>query len=227
MQDTDEAEPAEVEEVIKVVTTAKLMTEVVTTATTTITAAQVPKASAARRRKGVVIHDPEETATASVIVHSEAKSKDKGKGILIEEPKPLKRQAQIEKSESSKQRAAKKQRIDEEIQQLKTHLQIVPNDEKDVYTEATPLELKVPVVDYQIHHEHNKPYFKIIKADGTHKLFLSFITILKNFDREDLEMLWKLVQERFQSSEPKNFSDDFLLNTFKIMFENPNVEVNI
>nr|GFD05288.1 hypothetical protein [Tanacetum cinerariifolium] len=40
-------------------------------------------------------------------------------------------------------------------------------------------------------------------------------------------MLWKLVQERFQSSEPKNFSDEFLLNTFKIMFEKPNVEASI
>nr|GEU65465.1 hypothetical protein [Tanacetum cinerariifolium] len=58
MQDTDEAEPAKVKEVIEVVTVAKLMTEVVTTTATTITAAQVPKASAPRRRKGVVIQDP-------------------------------------------------------------------------------------------------------------------------------------------------------------------------
>nr|GEY84086.1 hypothetical protein [Tanacetum cinerariifolium] len=79
-KDTNEAEPAKVEEVIEVVTAAKLITEVVTIASTTITAAQVvPKASAPRRRKGVVIHDLEETATASVIIHSEVKSKDKGK----------------------------------------------------------------------------------------------------------------------------------------------------
>nr|GEX66996.1 hypothetical protein [Tanacetum cinerariifolium] len=136
MQDTNEAEPAEVEEVIEVVTAAKLMTEVVTTAATTISAAQVPKASAPRRRRGVIIQDLEEAATASVIVQSEVKSK----GILVEEPKPLKRQAQIE---------------------------------------------------------------------------------------EDLEMLWKLIQEGFQSSEPKNFSDDFLLNTLKVMFEKLNVEASI
>nr|GEX45036.1 hypothetical protein [Tanacetum cinerariifolium] len=49
--------------------------------------------SAARRRKGVVIRDPAETATPSTIVHSEQKSKDKGKGILVEDPKPLKKQA--------------------------------------------------------------------------------------------------------------------------------------
>nr|GFA72221.1 hypothetical protein [Tanacetum cinerariifolium] len=100
MQDTNEAEPAEVEEVIEAVTAAKLMTEVVTTAATTITVAQVPKASAPRRRRGVVIKDLKEIATASVIMHSEVKSKDKGKGILIKEPKPLKRQAQIEQDEA-------------------------------------------------------------------------------------------------------------------------------
>nr|GEY64559.1 hypothetical protein [Tanacetum cinerariifolium] len=66
----------------------------------TITAAQVPKASALRKRRCVVIHDPEETATPSVIMHSEVQSKDKGKGILIEEPKPLKRQEQIEQDEA-------------------------------------------------------------------------------------------------------------------------------
>nr|GEU98609.1 hypothetical protein [Tanacetum cinerariifolium] len=278
--DDDVAEPAEVKEAIEVVT-----------------AALMPKASAPRRRRGVIIQDPEEAATASLSVQSEVKSKDKGKRILVEEPKPLKRQAHIEqdkayareleaehnaninwnevieqvkkkekqdntmdffkgmtyteirpifgnhfnsivaflekgekeieeeeskeskrKRESSEQKAAKKQRIDEEVEELKTHLQIVPNDEDDVYTEATPLALKVPVVDYQIHTEHNKPYYKIIRADETHQLFLSFISLLRNFDREDLEMLWKIVQERFESSEPKNFSDDFLLNALETMF---------
>nr|GEX94295.1 hypothetical protein [Tanacetum cinerariifolium] len=43
----------------------------------------------------------------------------------------------------------------------------------------------------------------------------------------DEEMLWKIVQERFASSEPKNFLDDFLLNTLKAMFEKPNVEAHI
>nr|GEV36529.1 hypothetical protein [Tanacetum cinerariifolium] len=98
--DDDEAEPAELKEVIEVVTTPKLMTEVVTTAATTITVAPMPKASALRRRRGVIIHDPKEIATPSIIVHSEPKSKDKGKGILVKEAKPLKRQAQIEQDEA-------------------------------------------------------------------------------------------------------------------------------
>nr|GEU99031.1 hypothetical protein [Tanacetum cinerariifolium] len=85
----------------------------------------------------------------------------------------------------------------------------------------------VPVVDYQIHHENNNPYYKIIRADGSHKLFLSFITLLKNFNREDLETLWKLVKERFETTEPKNFSYDFLLNILKIMFKKPVIKANV
>nr|GEU71716.1 hypothetical protein [Tanacetum cinerariifolium] len=52
--------------------------------------------STSRRRKGVVIRDLEESAIPSTIIHIEAKPKEKGKGIIVEEPKPLKKQAQIE-----------------------------------------------------------------------------------------------------------------------------------
>nr|GEY70579.1 hypothetical protein [Tanacetum cinerariifolium] len=106
MQD-DEVEPAELQKVVEVVTTAKLIVEVVTASSATITAAAptltivaaptlTTAPSAARKRKGVVIRDSKETATPSTIIHTEAKSKDKEKRILLEEPKPLKKQAQIE-----------------------------------------------------------------------------------------------------------------------------------
>nr|GEV27939.1 hypothetical protein [Tanacetum cinerariifolium] len=93
MQD-DELEPAELQEVVEVVTTAKLMTEVIIAASPTITATTTPitaatltsAPSATRRRKRIVIKDPEETATPFIIIHSEPKSKDKGKWILVEEP---------------------------------------------------------------------------------------------------------------------------------------------
>nr|GEZ44744.1 reverse transcriptase domain-containing protein [Tanacetum cinerariifolium] len=71
MQETDEADPVKVEE-----------------------------ASAPRRRRGVIIQDHEEAATTSLSVQSEVKSKDNVKGILVEVPKPLKRQAQIEQDEA-------------------------------------------------------------------------------------------------------------------------------
>nr|GEX91791.1 hypothetical protein [Tanacetum cinerariifolium] len=106
----EESELTELQKVVDIVTTAKIITEVVTVVSTTITAADVPIPAAAlalttapsRRTKRVVIRDPEEsttTTTTSTIIHSEAKSKGKGKGILVEEPKPLKKQAQIEQDE--------------------------------------------------------------------------------------------------------------------------------
>nr|GEV65274.1 putative ribonuclease H-like domain-containing protein [Tanacetum cinerariifolium] len=223
MQD-DEVEPAELQEVVELVTTTKLITKVVTAASAIITAAapQLTTAtaptlttvpSAARRRKGVVIRDPKETATPSTIIHSEAKSKDKGKGILdevidhverkekddndVKRYKALKRKPQMEAqarkdmmiyltnktkeqieeedsralkriNESQEDKAAKKQKLDEEVEELRKHLQIVPNDDDDVYIEATPLVLKVPIVDYEIYTENNKPYYKIKRADGSH-----------------------------------------------------------
>nr|GFB80368.1 hypothetical protein [Tanacetum cinerariifolium] len=41
------------------------------------------------------------------------------------------------------ERAAKRRKLDEEVEDLKRHLQIVPNKDDDVYTEATPLVRKV------------------------------------------------------------------------------------
>nr|GEY83021.1 integrase, catalytic region, zinc finger, CCHC-type, peptidase aspartic, catalytic [Tanacetum cinerariifolium] len=51
--------------------------------------------------------------------------------------------------------------------------------------------------------------------------------VCRNFDREDLEVLWELVKERFASSKPKNFSDDFLLTTLTYMFEKPDVQAQV
>nr|GEZ69806.1 hypothetical protein [Tanacetum cinerariifolium] len=91
-------------------------------------------------------------------------------------------------NETLAQKAAKRRRVNEEaedVEELKQHLEIVPNEDDDVYT--TPLARKVPVLDYQIVHINNKPHFKIVRADETHQLYVSFITLLKSFDREDLE----------------------------------------
>nr|GEX70087.1 hypothetical protein [Tanacetum cinerariifolium] len=130
-------------------------------------------------------------------------------------------------SESQAEKVAKKQKLYEEVEVLKKHLQIVPNDDDDVYIEATPLARKVLVVDYEIYTENNKPNYKIMRADGSRQLFLSFLSLLRNFDREDLEVLWQLVKERFSSSKPKNFSNDFLLTTLTYMFEKPDVQAQV
>nr|GEY37554.1 hypothetical protein [Tanacetum cinerariifolium] len=78
-------------------------------------------------------------------------------------------------NETLAQKSAKRKRLNEEdkdVEEIKQHLEIVPDEDDDVYTEATLLARKVPVVDHQIIHLNNKPRYKIIRADGTHQLYL-------------------------------------------------------
>nr|GFA65445.1 hypothetical protein [Tanacetum cinerariifolium] len=124
-------------------------------------------------------------------------------------------------NETPAQKAAKRRKLNEEAQEakdLKKRLEVVDDEDDDVFIEATPLAIKVYVVDYQIVLIDNKPRFKIIRVDETHQFF---ITLLKNFDREDMENLWGIVKKRFSTSKPTNFSDEYLLLTLKTMFEKP------
>nr|GFA65902.1 hypothetical protein [Tanacetum cinerariifolium] len=258
MQEDD----SEVQEVVEVVTTAKLITDVVTAAfqvsaasatipatkPSILAAAPTVVAAYTKRRKGVIIRDPEEELSSKTPAET-PKLKDKGKGILIKTPKRMKKKDQIELdaeyarklheeinkdneeinkdidwdaaidhirckyevsaevkremeeedqevlksiNETPAQKAAKRRKLNKKAQEaedLKKHLEIVNDEDDDVFTEATPLRRKVPIVDYYIVVINNKPRFKIIKADETHQLYISFITLLKNFDREDLEDL--------------------------------------
>nr|GFA03420.1 hypothetical protein [Tanacetum cinerariifolium] len=101
-----EEEP-KVQEVVEVVTTGKLITEVVTAASTPVSVASIiipavalvkVAAASTRRRRGVVIRDPEEESTDKT--SAETKSKDMGKGKMVEEPKPMKKKQHVEMDEA-------------------------------------------------------------------------------------------------------------------------------
>nr|GEV47868.1 hypothetical protein [Tanacetum cinerariifolium] len=98
--------------------------------------------------------------------------------------------------------------------------QKVPDDEDDVFVNVAPLSSKSPtIVDYKIYKEEKKEHFQIIRVNGNHQMYLSFSIMLKNFDREDLKVLWKIVKESFKESQPKEVLDVFLWHTLKVMFE--------
>nr|GFA70852.1 hypothetical protein [Tanacetum cinerariifolium] len=145
----------------------------------------------------------------------------------VRQEKKVKVESPKREGKSLEQDIIKNQKIEQETEELKKHLEIIPDDDDDVYTDDTPLASKISIFDYKIHTKRNKPYIKIIRADGNQRLFLSFSTMMKIFDREHLESLWKIDRERFEKTEPENYSDDYLLNTLKIVFEKPNIEANI
>nr|GEV65484.1 hypothetical protein [Tanacetum cinerariifolium] len=199
----DETKPSKVKQVVDVVTTAKIITEVVTAVSITITAVEVPvpaattiaivpKLTAAprRRTKGVVIRDPEESSTTtSTIIPAETKSKYKGKGILnvagfkmdyfkgmsyddirpiferyfdsnmaflqktIEQIKEEESRALKRINETLAEKAAKRKKLDEEVEELKIHLQIVPNEDGDIITFTTTLDQTLNVVRLEVEEE--------------------------------------------------------------------------
>ncbi|GJW53703.1 hypothetical protein Tco_0097788 [Tanacetum coccineum] len=124
-------------------------------------------------------------------------------------------------------KAMKRLEEDKESEELKQCLEIVLDDGDDLTIDATPLSTKsLTIVDYKIHKEGKKSFFQIIRADGKHQMYLTFGKMLKNFDREDLEVLWSIVKARFKKTEPANYMDNFLLLNLKTMFEH-HVEDNV
>nr|GEV84597.1 hypothetical protein [Tanacetum cinerariifolium] len=248
-----EDEP-EVQEVVDVVITAKLITEVVTAASESITvasttiAAAEPQVLAATITAALVEMDEEYARKLHkelnkdidwdvAIDHTEAQARrnmvmylknvagfrldyfkemsyddirlifgakfNSNIAFLLKSKEQLKEEENraIESiNETPAQKTAKRRKLNEKVEDLKRHLEIMPDEDDDVYTKATLLTRKVPVVDYEIIH---------------------------NFDREDLESLWSLVKERFSTSKPYNFSDDFLLTTLGAMFERPDRQAQV
>nr|GEX23042.1 hypothetical protein [Tanacetum cinerariifolium] len=109
-------------------------------------------------------------------------------------------------NETPAQKAAKRRKMNEDVKDLK-HLEIVPDEDDDVYTEATPIARKVPVLDYQIVHFNNKAHYKIILADGTHQLYEMMYKI--NLFRHLLQLLHHHNHLKIFHPDPKvDTSDD-------------------
>nr|GEU71661.1 hypothetical protein [Tanacetum cinerariifolium] len=166
MMDVNEEELADVEEVLEVVKAAKLMTEVVTTAGAT-------KVSVPRNKRGVIIQDLKETTTIATVQPKEAFDTSSSQkeydcifekhdwfqdgllqGMTYDEIRPI-----FKKHYNYNQ--AFLDGVNEGVKVSKTEVSSKRED-------ATPLATKIPIIDYKIHTERNRPYFKIIKADGNH-----------------------------------------------------------
>ncbi|GJU28697.1 hypothetical protein Tco_1167318 [Tanacetum coccineum] len=60
-----------------------------------------------------------------------------------------------------------------------------------------PFATKPPsIVDGKIHKEGQTSYYQITRADESSKMYLVFSQLLKSFDMEDLETLWRLVKAK-------------------------------
>nr|GEU45141.1 hypothetical protein [Tanacetum cinerariifolium] len=134
---------------------------------------------------------------------------------------------ELELESTKKQKLAEQEQAkvaNDDTAELKRCLEIVSEDDDTVAIEATPVSSKSPIiVDYKIYREGKKSYFKIIRADGNSQNYLTFGTMFKNFNREDLEVLRSIVKKRFKKTKPVDDMDNLLFQTLKTMFD-PHVE---
>ncbi|GKD73031.1 hypothetical protein Tco_1331313 [Tanacetum coccineum] len=175
------------------------------------------------QQRSIITELVEESSKKSEVIEESSK-----KAKVMEESSK-KAEAEIAQESSSKrarealeQESSKKQKLEEdkESEELKQCLEIVPDDGDDVTIDVTPLSTKsLTIVDFKIYKEGKKSNFKIIRADGNSQMYLTFGKMLKNFDREDLEVIWSIVKARFKKIEPVNYMDNFLLLNLKSMFE--------
>ncbi|GJS21199.1 hypothetical protein Tco_0449831 [Tanacetum coccineum] len=75
------------------------------------------------------------------------------------------------------------------------------------------------IVDWEIVSEGKISSYHIIRAGGNSKRYTTLVNLLQDFDREDLENLWKLVKARFAETRPEGDYERVLFGDFKVMFE--------
>ncbi|GJS47600.1 hypothetical protein Tco_0597721 [Tanacetum coccineum] len=118
---------------------------------------------------------------------------------------------------TKKKRVAEEALLQESFKKLRTAqvLEIVPVEEFRV--EA--LQTKYPIIDWEIHTEDSRKYWKIIRVSNITEAYQIFEDMLKAFDKEDLDTLWSLVKEKFRSVEPTEDMERALWVELKRLYE--------
>nr|GEX55886.1 putative ribonuclease H-like domain-containing protein [Tanacetum cinerariifolium] len=193
---------------VQVTTAATTPTILIDEATLAQALAELKYAKPKTKVKGIVFHKPEESTitTTPAILKPKSQMFDRAfkrvntfvdyRTELVEESSMKTEEEEIEGSFKKartelEQESSKKQKIDDDkdTNELKQLVKIIP-DEEGVAIATIPLAIKPPsIIDWKIHKEGKKTCYQIIRADGTSKMYLVFIYMLKYFDKEDVETL--------------------------------------
>ncbi|GJY26374.1 hypothetical protein Tco_0401100 [Tanacetum coccineum] len=158
---------------------------------------------------------PSERETSKTVEEEKVEEEDVNpEPVLIEKKavgirrKTLARRRASDKQgqDSSKRQKKEKETADyeEEKDELRMWLTVVPDEEEFVDPEI--LHTKFPIVDWESQSLYSMHVYKIIRADGNTSYHKTFESMLKSFDRHDLEVLHRLVMERFQDNTPEGYN---------------------
>ncbi|GJW05661.1 hypothetical protein Tco_1568084 [Tanacetum coccineum] len=164
------------------------------------------------KRKGQEVHE-EPAETQKTETKQVEKESSKKEGGTRRKSLARKRTGEKQSEESSK----RKKVDDAEIEELKSYLDITPQDE--FVMEVQSLATKYPIVDWETHMlTENFTYYKIIRADGSSKNYKIFSEMFYDFDRHDVLDLHRLVKERYTPRSPEGY-DLMLWGNLKTLFE--------
>ncbi|GJT94611.1 hypothetical protein Tco_1090129 [Tanacetum coccineum] len=155
---------------------------------------------------------PEKERTTEKIVEEEAGAQEERKEA-VNEP-AAKRKKSIPRKTTRKRQ---KLEVETEKEELKTFLDIVPREEAPIDIES--LSTKFPIVDWKtIVLTETYMYYQVFRGDGSSKNYKILSEMLEDFDRMDVEQLFRLVKERYSSTAPEGY-DLMLWGDLHTLFE--------
>ncbi|GJU50357.1 hypothetical protein Tco_1219912 [Tanacetum coccineum] len=155
---------------------------------------------------------PEKERTTEKIVEEEAGTQEERKEA-VNEP-AAKRKKSIPRKTTRKRQ---KLEVETEKEELKTFLDIVPREEAPIDIES--LSTKFPIVDWKtIVLTETFMYYQVFRGDGSSKNYKILSEMLEDFDRMDVEELFRLVKERYSTTAPEGF-DLMLWGDLHTLFE--------
>ncbi|GJY08315.1 hypothetical protein Tco_0375369 [Tanacetum coccineum] len=126
--------------------------------------------------------------------------------------------AKRKKSLPRKRSTIKRQKmeIDDEKEDLKVYLDIVPRE--DVAEDVESLSTKYPIVDWKTYTlTENFMYYQIFRGDAVPRI-KCFSEMLEDFNRQDVRRLIQIIKERYSASRPEGY-DLMLWGDLHTLFE--------
>ncbi|GKB11503.1 hypothetical protein Tco_0845426 [Tanacetum coccineum] len=86
----------------------------------------------------------------------------------------------------------------------------------------TPLVIKSNIVEnWKIFQQGERSIYQIIRANGADTVYMSFGAMLKDFTKEDLIELYRLVMQKYGTNRPEDAYDRVLWSDLRTMFDPP------
>ncbi|GJW96090.1 ribonuclease H-like domain-containing protein [Tanacetum coccineum] len=143
----------------------------------------------------------------------------KEKAVTQEKKEEVPKEPTAKRKKSLPRKTTKKRQKLEDVEkdELKGFLDIVPREETPIEIES--LSTKFPIVDWKtVVLTETFMYYQVFRGDGSSKKYKILSEMLLDFDRMDVEQLFRLVKERYSSSAPEGF-DLMLWGDLHTLFE--------